>query len=619
MNEPAVVATPCQPRQPRRQPTRVGEVAKTREPLARKQPVRTATRQHPLMAAIQTVSVRLAALGGFARLVRHEVHATARRTWPVLLLGLVNLLAGLVFYAGDWLPTFAALDVIYANFACALWVAVVYAGAQRPLDTCAKGIAAKTVALAIVVSTMLTLAGLAAVAGQIWHGDAPVEWPLYAAGQYANLGWCALHLAMLAVALRETTGRTWLSVAATGFLWTATNVVFEHPLLRFGAPISPASGMNGFGPFLVPQVPLGIHWTGFCILLLALGHLAGGRRSDGIALGPNAFAFVWAAAVAWVVSGGWILFQAGTAQDTAALAPTVAPEQPQPVYSRLALDIVISPLERLLVSRGTAIAVNRLDVAVPELHFGIPRSLQVVALAMTGEFVGNNENTGCHHYRLNRPLEPDETIKIEFEAMWVAKDFANDPTSLRLLENGTFVNTAHVVPAIGCSTTTHPFRSAPPVAFRARIGTSLDQTAVTAGVLVRAWKENGWSFFEYESQEPIPPFTTVHSGHYAIRRIEAQEGSIEVYYHPPHEGRVGHMIEAGRAALARQSTLSPGARPVIRVVEVPDYRPFRRLGFVGFGRKPAPVEAPPGVILPYSERGYPLNTTPPSESTPPRA
>ena len=569
------------------------------------------------------------------------------------MLGLANLLAGLVFYAGDWLPTFAALDVIYANFACALWAAVVYAGAQRPMDTCAMGIAAKTAALAVVISTMLALAGLAAVTGQVWHGDATLGWPLYAAGLYTNLAWSTLHLAILAVALRATTGRTWLSVAGTGLLWTATNVAFEHPLLRLGAPVSPASGMNGFGPFLAPQVALGIHWTGLCIVLLALGHLAAARRPNSVALPPrnpsplvsprfaptqagqgdrrkshwrgksdgllgsNTFAFVWTAAVAWAVSGGWILHQVANAKDT--VARTGVPEPPQPVYSRLALDIVISPLERLLISRGTAIAVNRLDVAIPELYFGIPGSLEVVALTTTGEFVGNNENAGCHKYRLNRPLEPRETIKIEFEAKWVAEGLANDPTSLRLLQNGSFVSTAHVVPALGCSTTTHPFRSAPPVAFRARIGTSLDQIAVTAGVLVRAWKENGWSFFEYESQESISPFTTVHSGHYAIRRIVAQEGSIEVYYHPPHEGRVGHMIEAGRAALARQSTPSPGAQPVIRVVEVPDYRPFRRLGFVGFDRKPAPAEAPPGMILPYSERGYPLSTTPPSESTPPRA
>ena len=578
------------------------------------------------MAAIPTLSGQLSALGNFARMVGQEIHAGVRRTpcQVVLGIGLANLLAGFFFQSSDWLPTFAALDVVYANFACALWLAVVYEGAQRPMTPCAVGIAAKTTALAVVAAAMLTLAGTAAVFGQISHGDAPLEWRLYAVGLYANLGLSTLHLGMLAVALRGLTGHIWLSAAATAGLWTATNVGFEHPLLRLGAPVGPASGMSGFGPFLVPQVALGIHWTGFCIVLLALGRLAARRRAAKAggpppdALTPNAFAFVWTAAVAWIVSGGWIYAQVDLANNgNTPRTPSPHDERPQPVYSRLDLDIVISPLERVLVSRGTAVVVNRLDEAIPELHFGIPRPMDVLALSTTGEPLGN-EN-GCHRYLLNRPLEPKETLKIEFGLKWAAKDFALDSTSIRLLENGTFVTTAHVVPALGCSTTTHPFRSAPPVAFRARIGTSLDQVAVTAGVLVRAWKENGWSFFEYESRESISPFTTIHAGHYAIRRIAAQVGSIEVYHHPPHEGRVDHMIEVGRAALSHRLVRAPTTQPVVKVVEVPEYRLFRRPGFLGFGQDRAYVDVRPGMVLPYSERGYPLSTPPPSESIPPRA
>ena len=603
----------------------------------------------------------MSAFGDLARLVGQEIRAASRRTpcWVVLAVGLGNLLAGLVFYASDWLPTFAALDVVYANFACALWVVAVYVGAQPPMAPSAAGIAAKTTALVVVVSAMLALAGAAAMAGQIWHGDAPLEWPLYATGLYANLGLSTLHLAVLAVALRALTGHTWLSVAATAVLWTGTNIGFEHPLLRFGAPVSPASGMNGFGPFLAPQVASCVHWTGFCIVLLALGHLSVGRRSARAgdpppdALGPNAFAAVWTAAVAWVVSGGWIMVQVAAANSTDADARTVALDHdlPQPVYSRLALDIVISPLERVLVSRGTAIAVNRLDMAIPDLHFDIPRPLEVVALAMTGELTGIDKTTGCHRYRLNRPLEPKETIKIEFDLKWVAKDLAHDPTSIRLLENGTFVSTADVVPGLGCTTEPHPFAWAPPVAYRAQISTSLDQVAVTAGTLVRAWKENGWSFFEYEAAEPISPLTTIHSGHYAIQREVRDDSLLEVFYHPKHREHVDRMIDAARGAVAKPPEPGTG-QGLVRIVEVPDYQPFRCLGLLGVcvaetrrGRAcPVPAnaggksrrgrgQAPPlrgsaaerpayetaGTVLPYSERGYLLSTPPPNGSTPPRA
>ena len=125
----------------------------------------------------------------------------------------------------------------------------------------AGGLVAKTAAIALVGGVMLTAAEIVAVIGQLWHGTIP-DVPLLVAGIYANLGWSTLHLAMLAVAMRAILGHRWLSVATIVVLWTGTNLAFEHPLLRIGAPISPAPGMNGFGPFLVPQVAGGIYWTG---------------------------------------------------------------------------------------------------------------------------------------------------------------------------------------------------------------------------------------------------------------------------------------------------------------------------------------------------------------------
>ena len=286
-----------------------------------------------------------------------------------------------MFGTSAWLPSFAALDIIYANFAWALWIVAVHLGSQPPRACFGSGIAAKAVALAVVVAAMLTGAGLGAIAVQLRRGAAPLDLPLLLAGLYANLGLATLHLALLAVAMQAILGCKWLSMVATAAVWTGTNLGFEHPLLRFGAPIGPASGMNGFGPFLASQVALGIHWTGFCVVLLAAGRrVAAGRSADAGGrtprpLGPNAFAVVWTAAVVWLASGVWLLHDANAGKDrqTGRNARLAASGPPQPVYSRLALDIVISPLERILLSRGTAIAVNSIDVPIPELHFGIPQ------------------------------------------------------------------------------------------------------------------------------------------------------------------------------------------------------------------------------------------------------
>ena len=591
-------------------------------------------------------------------MVGQEIHAAARRTpcRVVLGIGLANLLAGLLLGASDWLPTFVALDTVYANFAFFLWIVAVYLGGQPPLARFGRGVAAKVLAMAIIVAAMLTAAGAVSVAVQLWHGTA-LDLPLYVAGLYANLGVSTIHLALLAVATRAILDRKRLSMGVTAIVWIATNLGFEHPLLRFGAPVIPASGMNGYGPFLAPQVAVGIYWTGFSIVLLAAGRWATGwqsRQGGGPALrslGPNVFAVVWTAAVAWAVSGGWIFHNAnpGARVEGVGNSP-LGSDPPQPDYARLDLDIVISPLEQFLASRGTAVVVNRHVTPIPDLHFGIPTALEVVTLTTTGEFEGVDATAGCHRYRLNRPLEPKETLRIEFHLRWTNDLFAVRREPPRVVINGTFLTTTNVVPALGCDRP-HPLRTAPPVAYNARLSTSLDQVAVTAGALVRAWKENGWSFFEYEAAEPVSPFTTIHSGHYAIRREVRDDRLFEVFYHPKHRRNTDRMIDAARAALGKRS--KPGAsQGTVRIVEVPDYQPFRRLGFLGIcvaairtgwvcrvpggaGRKSrrGQAQVPPlraasaewpvfettGLVLPYSERGYPLSTPPPSESTPPRA
>ena len=568
--------------------------------------------------------------------IRDDIRIACREValWSLVAVGLGNLFAGIVFGVGDWVPTFVVLDITYANFGFTVWASVIFLSGHPPPAPTGLGLVAKTLGLVLVALAMLTIAGLAGIAIQLFR-NAPLEVLQHARGLYANFGWNTAHLAMLAVATQAIVGRRWLGIAATAALWGGSNLCFEHPLLRFGAPVTPASGMNGFGPLLPPLVAAGIYWTGLCIALLAVGRWVARRRTANAdrpplpPLGPNAFAVIWTATVAWIVTGGWIFHSMNidndhetqanraTRADEMSARPAVPGDVPQPVYSRLDLDVEIRPAERSLASRGTGIAVNRLDVPIPEIHFSIPRTLTVEALMLTGELVSADAPGGYRRYRLNRPLEPRETLKIAFALEWNGPRF-EPATANRILANGTFVSTSDVVPAMGLHAS--PFERAPPVAFRARISTSLDQVAVTAGTLVGVWKENGRSFFEYESEVPVHPLTTIHSGSYAVARERWNNVDLEVFHHPAHRGNVPRTIEAARRTLAQWNRAEPYPHSLLRLVEVPDYQPFRRVGIGSLGTKTnAPTAAPRGMVWPYSERGRPFSTPPPTESTRRRA
>ncbi len=565
-------------------------------------------------------SQRMSTLAVFARA---DLHAALTNTFcrVVFALGSVNLVAGVAFGLGDWAPTFVVLDVVPSHFALAVWIVVVHmSGWATPIAT-GTGLVAKTIALALVAATMFTASGLAMLAVQLWCGQV-VDLGLLVLGMCANL-WSALHLAMLAVAMQALVGRRWLAVAATSIIWVGSNLAFEHDLLRLGAPIPPASGMNGFEPFLAPWAALGIYWTSCCILLLAAGRWVALRRGRRAAprLGPSAFAVVWGAGAACLVSGAWILHGADDALATQPAGRpgvgrfTAAAKVPQPVYSRLDLALDLSPASYRLASRGTAIALNTLDVPIPDLYFVVPRPLEVNALTVTGDLLDRDGNVW--HYRLNRPLEPGETLKVEFDLRWTAGGLVDAPGGTRLLANGTFLTTADVVPRIGTGGSP-AFQTAPPITFRARIGTSLDQIAVTAGHLVRSWRENARAYFEYASESPIPPHASIHSARYGMVRGVRDGIAIEVFHNPAHIDHVPRMFEAGHRALAARRATAPYRHRVLRVVEVADYRPFRRFGLLGFaGVERAPVGVCTGMVLAFSERG--VSTPPPTGSIPPRA
>lgn len=524
-------------------------------------------------------------------------YALARplRRWPVpVLLGLAfaNLGAALLLHPADVaLATRIAVDMVHAHFAPLLGAALVCAGASLGPGRFGVALAIRAAALSIVAFGALALAVLAAALAQGWRGDAAVDAAAYVLGIFPGLG---LHLAQLAalVVFGQALRRGWAGAAATAAIYVAVAVLpaasgVDHPLLRFGGPLLPWSDMAGFGPFLPGWIAATGAWSAVAVLLLTAARLlAMPRRRAGWGTLRATASVAWAAAVLGAVAGGWLLANDGEAPP-AGIVQTAA--EPQPRYARLTLDLEIYPRQRRVTVRGVAILAQEAQAQTAELHLGLPAGLMLEDIEVTGERLPSPPRTA--HFRLARPLEPGERLRLAFAGVLAAAPLPRLTDRPRLLANGTAFALADVVPALGgAAAATEEAR------LQARVGTSIEQAVVAPGESVGRWKEEGRSYFEFRTARAVLLAATIHSGRYL--RLASQGSGIVAFVQANHR-------RLGEALLARVD-VDPEGDPFAggqRFVEVPDFRrafaaPLPRWGRLGAASFALPSAAG---IVPISE------------------
>ena len=501
----------------------------------------------------------------------------------LLALGLANLLGGLALGAGDTPSTRIMPEAIHANFTPFGYAMILCASAA--LEQMRRGLFATAGILCVVALAGLTAAGLLCVCYQALRG-AVIEPTHYLHGLYFNLAWPALHLAAMSACV-QAIARPWMAAAATAALFAGTNLAFDHPLLAFGAPVSPWSNMNGYGPHFAPHLVAGIFWTAALIALLIGIDCLQRKR-----VARHSLPGIWVATVICLLAGAWTL--RNTAPDK---PPTPHPPTPgpHPAYTRLDLEVDIDARQHRIRSRGAAVLANHHDVAIPTLRFAFDKRVTVHRLRLTGE---RTETSPPHHhsYRLNRPLAPKETLKVTFDLERADHPF--DPRQ-QILANGASATLVDLIPPLGADTN-------PPVALRVRIATSLEQIAIAPGRLTGEWAENGRRFFAYQTEAPIPLRARVYSGRYAAARTVRQGVAIHIHHHPAHGWRVPDLTHLVDRELA--DALAEGDHPprILHMVETPDYRPIARPPrLLALGWRDATsamdVPPPPSGVWAYSE------------------
>jgi ABC-2 type transport system permease protein len=126
----------------------------------------------------------------------------------------------------------------------------------------------------------------------------------------------------------------------------------------------------------------------------------------------------------------------------------------------------------------------------------------------------------------------------------------------------------------------------------ATVSTDAGQTVLGPGDLVRAWRQDGRSYFRYRTAAPSTPMFGFVSGRYRVRRVVHRGVSVEVYHDPAHPWNVAKMLSVAIRSLDLfGERFGPYPHRHLRIVELP--------GHWEFG-----AYALPGMIVWPEDRGF---------------
>lgn len=509
----------------------------------------------------------------------------------------------------------------------------------------------KFAALTLVTVLLLTIVLVVGVIMQAVAGFYRFEIPHYLVELYAIWLPQLVMVVLLALAVHTVVGNKFVGHAIViGFLLLIP-VLYRYGIenrLELYGEVTPYtySDMNGYGHFVRALLWINVYW-------LAVGGLFGvlavvlARRGTDTSLKvrmklmrerfPRAAGFAALCVILALAAGSWFYYNAHVVN----IYRTTFMERhrqaeyetrykkyekfPQPKITDVEVAVDIYPERRSFQANGHYTLVNRTDQPIEEIHLTESReSIDEVKFDRAFKNKLSDKEHFYEIYTLDAPLQPGETLRMDFRASHNTKGFKDGGEPAELAYNGTFFDRDYF-PVLGYSRGQEiddPVRRreeklgayeemAPRgdsyysnvnlftpdsewVTFRCVVSTSPDQIAIAPGYLKREWTENGRRYFEYDmGEQRINNFYSFLSGRFAVKRDQwkreiprsadsAREDNspagtvnLEVYYTPGHEYNLDKMMESAKSGLEYyEKNFGPFQFTQYRVLEFPRYRSF---------------------------------------------
>ena len=476
-------------------------------------------------------------------------------------------------------------------------------------------LAGKLVALSAVLALFVSLMVAAGVAIQRLQGFDQIDPALYLKVMFGLQLPEYLLFAVLAFAIHVVVDHKHIGHFVALFVYAA--LIFapmlgvEHRLAVYGA--SPAwlyTEMREFGGTVGPWLWFKAYWAAWALLLLVGTKVLWVRGREG-GVGSRlrmaaqrltrATLRSAAAATALIATlGGFVFYNTNVLNEYRSTAEVTRQRAeyerryrryesvPQPHRAGVELRVELYPERRAMTVNGTYRLVNRSPVPIDSIHIGLAPQLMIGALGFDrpARLVRSDDSLGHRIYALAQPLDPGDTVQLDFAAAFAPRGFTNDgiagaitPNATRLPLAGLPVvgyqrsreltsardRRAHdldprplILPPLHDSAAVHDATPRGGTLLTIVVGTSGDQTAVAPGTLRRTWTDDGRRYFHYETSAPIGDEYSVYSARYAVReakwtdpaRPSARPVTVRLFHHPAHTATLHAMLRGAEASLA---------------------------------------------------------------------
>ena len=388
------------------------------------------------------------------------------------------------------------------------------------------------------------------------------------------------------------------------------------------------SDMNGYGHFVKALLWINLYWLAIGGVLGVLAIALARRGTDTrfairLKLMRERFPRLAPAAVLCaglaVAAGGWFYYNAHvmnvyrttfTERDRRAEYERRYKKYErfaQPKITDVEVAVDIYPETRSFTANGHYMMTNRTDQPITEIH--LTEAQESIEEVKFDRPFKNKLSDKVHFYEiyaLEQPLQPGETLRMDFRAASKTKGFKDGGERPELAYNGTFFDRDYF-PSLGYSRQLEldePVRRreeklgeyeemAPRgdpyysnlnlftpdsewITFKCVVSTSADQIAIAPGYLTKEWTENGRRYFAYDMGDTrINNFYSFLSGRFDVKRDKWKNVNLEVYYTPGHEYNLDKMMESAKAGLDYyEKNFGPFQFTQYRVLEFPRYRQF---------------------------------------------